>query len=228
MTSKKKIQITMVVSVLLAVLYGLLLQSGFMPVTKEVIVQNDYLSKVPLFKLASPVSLWWNILLFPIAILIAVMMFNTSKKQNESKDEGLKTSVLFLKTVSIFFSAIMMYCYMFIDIMANHYNSSIYTGGPITALTYWVVWGLAVYLFFGFFIGFGIVLFKEFTKNDDKTTLNTFIENVGICQEVGLISSLPIMFGLLFGFILRIVFDTFAKVTKGIVYAFRKSEPTLI
>lgn len=184
--------------------------------TEKTIVLKGFFSEIPLEK---PVSYWWNLIFFPIAMvgvtLIRIYSFKQDGCYKQLNKNPLNTSARYELSESINRSLLVyVLCIApmitsFIDATGQLFGQNPLFGcGPITMTLMSILGGAILYTGMQIFSGIFDAFDKDFVWiKDPRTPAQVFDENIKIHMESGFVKRMPTIMGLMIGFIGRKIIE---------------------
>ena len=184
-----------------------------------------------IWKLETPISYWWEILTSPLIVILIINYYGSKEylpwgNKNHStidKHEG-REHVRESRGISLGCAIGMQIVFVVIFPIINKGLVM----GPITSGLSWGVSGFIIcYSFFGFIFGLSSILETDKqrrTSDEPRNVKERFISFILRYSKMGILKTLPMLFGLIAGYLALNIYKFIAKIFKGIGYAFKKEK----
>lgn len=223
--------VTIVVAVVYAVYLWVLSNLINLPVEKTLTFYSHNWLEVPL---SFEVSCWWNLLIFPLIIMCMGYVYSSEVivgKEPRGVKDG--TGYKYNARLHVF---IMKVLFMIATLAMMFMGAVMYPFfpegpiGPLSLLVSSIILGLIAYIGFSSAIEFMYSLFiwNTFIYEDysagEKGLAETYQMNLSAFSKLGLIKTLPFLFGMTLGYICRFIFYGSLIFLKSIRISIQKQE----
>lgn len=225
---KFQMKIATVITIVLTVVYAVILffldQTGNLPVETTVMVMvRDYS-----FKLPFEVSAWWFLLTGPIALQMISYMYNQieiigrepqgKKNYNLDNKHSAKTTVFCTTAVSLAF----LIWFPIVGAITMLFTPDT-LGGPVSMLADGIVVFLCAYIGLGFWLEFATPLgWGIYDIGETQSIGSRYMSMSAKYVKMGYIKTFPFLVGLTCGFMLRVIIIAVNKFFKAIKITFRR------
>ncbi len=183
-----------------------------------------------IFTLDTPVSYWWEILIFPLIAIVIIYYYGSEEYSPGGKNHTIHDKYSCRDSVRQV-ASISAICSILLQVAFTAIFPIIDGGivmGPISSALTWGVIGLTIgYSLIGLFFGFAqIIETDEDRRTDDEPRGATerLVSFVLRYTHMGIVKTLPLIFGVITGYLVISTCGFMSKIFNGIRYAFKKEK----
>jgi len=231
METLKKMKIAIAITTLMALAYAALLAFKGAPQETSLIIMGEGWANIPLPK-EMQFSHWWNLLVFPMAIVAIVHMCSLKEivgdEPRSSRGMGAykhsaKTNVFIVTIVANVLAIGSVVLWAVIDCLVPVHTTQ---AGPLTLLVSGLVVWLGTYVGIGFCIIGAIAFFSWKTFSDpyyDESPLSERYQKTFVAfGKIGFFQTLPMILGMTLGYVLRAGMELTVSAVRWIVAPFKR------